>query len=185
MTDTAQTVPSRSLIREWIASRWSTLRMVLLGTASYPLVFAACWRFWPEMAPLNAPVDRALLALQLSVLPAAVLSLCVFMCLRLLDTPGAENILAGEESHRWKLNARVLQNSLEQAAMFVPILIGLAIRIDPGHVRALPILVAIWTAGRLLFWLGIHRKLEWRAIGFDWTYYSSFVGLGWFVWTLF
>lgn len=172
-------------LQQWVSARWSTLRMILVGSLSYPIVFFACWKLWPEVAPIAAPVDRVLFALQLCVAPAAILFWRIFACMRLMDTPGAENPFAGAESHKWKLNSRVLQNTLEQAAIFIPVLLGLAVRLNPAHLKLLPILVTIWCVGRVLFWAGIHKDLTWRAVGFDWTFYSSGLGLGWFVFTLF
>lgn len=169
----------------WVKPRQSTFRMVLLGTLSYPVVFALCWELWPALQPIQSATDRVLLALQLCVAPAAMLACCVFCCLRLLDTPSAENPLAGAESVRWKIDARVLQNTVEQALIFVPLLLALAIRIEPEQVRLLPVLVAIWMAGRVLFWIGFRRDFPLRAVGFDWTFYTSLLALAWFVATLF
>lgn len=177
--------PASYALHDWIRPRLPTLRMIGVGTLSWTIAIAAAWRFWPAVTPLTEPVDRVLLAVELLVPVAAFLFLSVLTCMRLLDTAEAENPLLGAESARWKINARVLQNSVEQAAIFAPTLLGLAVRIDPVHTKLLPILTTLWVVGRVLFWIGFHVSLPARAVGFDWTYYTAALGLVWFASTFF
>ena len=174
-----------SAISEWVAPRAPVLRAIALGFGSWPVAAGAAWVLWPDVTPIEAPVDRALLALQLAAIPAVVLQLMLQSLWRLLDTNKAEDPLAGAESRRWKINARVFQNTIEQTLLFVPVLVALAIRLPPELTRVLPILVALWTAGRLMFWAGYHVALHWRAPGMDWTTATCTAALLLLVWTLF
>jgi hypothetical protein len=169
----------------WMMPRLPMIRMIAVGSVTYPVAFLACWSLWPDTAAIAAPGDRLSLALQLAVAPAAVLFAMVMSLMRLFDTDRAEDPFAGAESHGFKINARVLQNSIEQAALFVPVLVGLSLRVAPERVKILPILTALWCVGRLLFWIGYRIKLEYRALGFDWTVYSTTIAFGWFAATLF
>jgi MAPEG family len=173
-----------SAFGEWLRARARTLRLIGVGTLTWPLAVAALWKLWPEMAPLSTREARLELALELCVAPAALLFLMVAACFRLFDKPGVENPFAGLESERFKINARVLSNTLEQTALFVPVFVALSLRIAPLHTRALPALMALWCLSRVLFWIGIHIDLAWRALGFDWTFYTAALALGWFVATL-
>jgi hypothetical protein len=82
---------------------------------------------------------------------------------------------AGKESRRWKVNQRVLQNTIEQAFIFLPALVALALRVEARHLAVVPIAVALWCAGRVLFWVGYHKSPVWRAPGFDWTINTTFL----------
>ena len=104
---------------------------------------------------------------------------------RITEAPAAEDPFANAESRRWRINQRVYTNTLEQALIFVPVYLGLAIRMAPEHVHMLPAMMAVWCTGRILFWIGFHRTLYARAIGMDWTTVTTFVAAGWFIATLF
>ncbi len=108
----------------------------------------------------------------------------VCACFRLFDTPSAEDPFLGSESQRFRINQRVLSNTIEQFLVFVPLVLALAPRLPVGQVKLLPIAVTAWCLGRLMFWIGYHVAPHWRAPGFDWTINTSFLLAGWFVYTL-
>lgn len=161
-----------------------TLRVVAVGMSTAPLAFAGLWWLLPQVPPMAAPSDRLQFALQLCAGPSLVAFLILFGCFRLLDTEEAEDPFAGGESRGWKINQRVLQNTVEQSLMFLPAFLALSIRLEPEHVRALPVCMSLWCLGRLLFWAGYRRALPLRAIGFDWSLVATTVTLGWLGYTL-
>ena len=152
--------------------RRGTLVGIGIGTTTWALAFCAAWRFWPPAPPTTAE-ERIALALQLLALPAIVLLLMICACFRLFDTARAEDPLAGAESPRFRINQRVLTNTLEQGAVFVLLVLALATRLPADQMKLLPIAVTIWCAGRLMFWAGYHIAPHWRAPGLDWTFYTS------------
>lgn len=161
------------------------LRAITVGYVSWGVAAALAFALWPEMNPVHDPAERLALAAELAVAPAFFSLLVVLACMRLFDRAEAEDPFSNAESQRWKINQRVLQNTVEQALLFLPALFGLAVRIDERHLRVLPVAVALWCSGRVLFWLGYHRSGVWRAPGFDWTLNSTLLVLGWFVATWF
>jgi hypothetical protein len=169
----------------WLKPRLPTLRAMAVGAVTWPPALAACWMLWPDVAEVRSVDERLGLALQLCVGPAVVLFVMCMQCMRLFDNDGAEDPFAGAESMQLKINARVFANSLEQAALFMPLLVGLALRVAPEHTKILPISVALWCFGRVAFWIGYRIKIEWRSPGFDWTFLTTTLLLGWFVVTLF
>jgi hypothetical protein len=173
------------VINEWIVARRTSLAWIALGVFSWPVAFAATWFAWPAVAPREAPIDRLALVLQLAAVPSIVLFLMLQSQWRVLDAPGAENPFAGAESRRYKVNARVFQNTLEQTLMFVPVLVALGLRIAPDRMNVLAILVAVWTAGRLLFWGGYHMGIAQRSIGMDWTILTLTTTVVWYASTWF
>ena len=171
-------------LASWISARRQTLTSIVVGTLSWIAAFAIGWRLWPDGPELATAGDRLVYAVQLLAGVSVIVLLMVSACFRVFDTPAAEDPFANEESPGWKVHQRVLQNTVEQALIFVPALLALAIRIEPRHTRALAVLTALWVAGRLLFWIGYRIKPVLRGPGFEWTLFSSLTALGWFASTL-
>lgn len=171
-------------LRDWYHPRRRVLAWIGAGYTSFFLVFALVHTFAPRLAPIDGQVDRLLLALQLAAGPAAVVMLVLQGLWRVTDTVEAEDPLSGRESRRFKVNQRVMNNTLEQAAIFVPMFVAVAVRADPAHVYLLPMLMGTWCAGRLLFWGGYHVEPVWRAIGMDWTTCVAMLTAAWLVLTL-
>lgn len=70
----------------------------------------------------------------------------------------------------------ILQNTLEQVALAVPIHVALAVLI----VSSVPLIVALaalFAVGRFLFWIGYANGARSRAFGFALTFYPSVAGL--------
>jgi hypothetical protein len=172
---------SSPLLR-WLHERRATLKGIAIGSATWPVALAAAWSWWPH--PRTDVVDRVAYALQLTAAPALLLLLMIAACLRLFDTAGAEDPSRGAESRRFKLNQRVLTNTLEQLAAFALLLLALAPRLPASQLKVLPIAVTLWCSGRVMFWIGYHIAPHWRAPGFDWTYYTAVLLAGWFLYTL-
>ena len=167
----------------WLAPRKETLVTIAVGTVSYVVALWIAWRAWPEVAPIASAGERVAYAAELLVAVAVVVLLMVSSCFRTFDTAEAQDPLVGAESPRWRVNQRVLQNTVEQSMIFVPALLALAARVEPSQVRVLPVLTALWCAGRLLFWAGYRIRPALRGPGFEWTLYTSVLALGWFAWT--
>ena len=166
-------------------TRKAAYRWIAAGLTSAVLANALAWLYWPRSEPLDQPVDRLLLALQCCAGVGFVALAMLQGLWRLPDGPGAEDPFANAESRAWKINQRVFTNTVEQALIFVPVFIGLSIRMQPQHAFMLPALMTTWCAGRLLFWAGYRYSLHARAIGMDWTTVTTMVAAFWFVTTLF
>lgn len=165
-------------------SRRGAFRWIAAGLATAVLANALAWQYWPRIAPLSDPVDRLLLAVQCCAGIGLVALVMMQGLWRLPDAPGAEDPFANRESRGWKINQRVYTNTLEQALIFVPIYLALAIRMPAERVYMLPALMTLWCAGRLLFWAGYRYRLNARAIGMDWTTVTVVFAAGWLVATL-
>ncbi len=90
------------------------------------------------------------------------------------DIAGSGSGTATEEVARAKA---VLQNTLEQVVLAVPVHVGLALLVA----SSMPLIVAfaaLFGIGRLLFWTGYAKGAESRAFGFALTFYPSLAGLG-------
>lgn len=151
-------------------TRAATVRAILIGYSTFTLAYAAGWFLFPrEPFAAQTGTETVLLALRWLALPGLFLFAVMQSLFRLLDTPDAEDPFAGKESRRFQVNQRVMTNSIEQLAMFAPLLLALATVVEAEHAFLIPLHVCLWTSGRVLFWIGYHVSLSWRAPGFDWT----------------
>ncbi len=74
--------------------------------------------------------------------------------------------LAGAESPAIKVDLRYLQHTLEQLALFLPGLLGLAYYCDGSRsIHAVTATAILGIVGRWAFWIGYHRGSEWRGLG--------------------
>jgi hypothetical protein len=167
----------------WFRERRATLLGIAVGTSSWLAAFCISWLLWPASRPVPSD-ERISYALGLLAGPATLILLMICSCFRLFDTPRAEDPLLGAESQRFKINQRVLTNTVEQCAAFSPLVLALAVRPPPAQQKLLPIAVTIWCAGRMMFWIGYHVRPHWRAPGFDWTFYTTALLAGWYVYSL-
>jgi hypothetical protein len=169
-----------------LAVRKLTGRWIAIGWCSFAVVMTVAWLLVPRLEPIAAPLDRLLLALQLTAGPGVVLLLILQGLWRMQDTLEAEaDTLAGKESRRFKINQRVMSNTIEQALIFVPIYVAFAVRMDPEQVFWLPLLMGTWCLARLMFWLGYRLAPHYRAPGMDWTAGTALVTVVLLVMTFF
>jgi hypothetical protein len=70
----------------------------------------------------------------------------------------------------------ILQNTLEQVVLAIPVYIGLAVTFDRSMV-AIAATTGLFSAGRALFWAGYAEGAAGRAFGFALTFYPSVAGL--------
>ena len=157
------------------------MRGIVLGNAIGLLVYAAAYFACPAPHVADSTDARIAFALWLCAAPALLVYTAFFSCLRLRDSAEAVNPLLGGETLRWKVNQRVLTNSVEQAAIFIPVLVALATRVDAAHVQLLPISVGSWVAARIAFWIGYRRSPSWRSPGMAWTHSTTLLTIAWLV----
>lgn len=74
--------------------------------------------------------------------------------------------LSGFETPRLRVNQRYLQNTLEQTAVFIPALFGLAAYSpSAASMRSVEATTVVWILARFAFWLGYHRSAAMRGLG--------------------
>lgn len=66
----------------------------------------------------------------------------------------------------------ILRNTLEQAALAIPVHLALAVR-TPDATPLILALIGLFSLGRLLFWIGYGKGAEARALGFGLTFYPT------------
>jgi MAPEG family len=158
--------------------RWVAVSVAVYVTAG----LLALW-LWPAPAVPASAADRVVAALLYLRWPALLLLAMVFCLFRLFDTEAAFDALADGESRRFRINHRVLQNSVEQFAIFAPAVLALAgLATTQDTWTLVQIAVTFFTLGRLLFWIGYHVTADARAVGFNMTISTTAIVLATVFW---
>jgi hypothetical protein len=135
---------------------------------------------WPVLPVLPGVADRIGFALRCDLLVviwlvAAVAAVARGRFFSAADIGGAG---FGSPGARIAVASAVLQNTLEQAALAVTVHLGLASVLRGREMVLVPLLVGLFCAGRLAFWIGYRHGAGGRALGFGLTFYPSVLGLG-------
>ncbi|MCO4747382.1 MAG: MAPEG family protein [Proteobacteria bacterium] len=120
-----------------------------------------------------------------ALVPGAAVLATVCSCMRLFDTVHAMDPLTQSESTFYRINNRVLTNTVEQALIFLPVLLALGLLLDPSLFRVLPVLTAVWGVSRAIFWVAYQLHAPARSLGMVPTLTTSVVAYGLVAYTLF
>ncbi|NUP13446.1 MAG: hypothetical protein HOW73_46000 [Polyangiaceae bacterium] len=162
------------------STRWPTRRhlrtltWIGAGSVFFAVVAGASYVFWPASPP---PADSAARIVAVAVhlkWPAAIALLMVMSLFRIFYDEATLDPLAGRESPRHRINQRVLSNTVEHLVFFIPAVAALAAGADtPATWRLVPMAIALFCIGRLLFWAGYHVSPNARAFGFNLSFSTS------------
>jgi hypothetical protein len=153
-------------------SSWRRERVAgIAAIAIASTVAASLWfgiRYWaPAIAGMDDIGARMVFALKCSCLAAlfCLVTGVEAVAHERLQSP-AFDPLADYASRRFAVNQRYLQNTLEQYAVFVTALFGLAAYCPDGDaMRAVLATTVTWILARFAFWIGYHRSAAMRGLG--------------------
>jgi uncharacterized membrane protein YecN with MAPEG domain len=132
-------------------SIWWTALSVFIGV---PLL-----HFYVVPPPaIETMADRLALAARCSAIAMVPYFLVFLRMMSWRFYQGAHDPTTHVESPALKIEARVLQNHLEQLVGFALILFGLSTTIGREHLQLLPITTGVFVIARLIYWRGYHRK---------------------------
>lgn len=144
--------------------------LMLAGLVALPVavgVWCALYFLLPPIPGMDEPYDRLIHALNwcgIAVLLTFLTGINAVAHERLF-TPAIDP-LAGRETRRLRINARYLQHTLEQLALFVPALLLLSQYMADGHqMRAVVATAVVWMLARFAFWVGYHVSPSLRTPG--------------------
>lgn len=153
-------------------------KIVATGAASG--VAAMLLSTWLLYTALPSPTDVVhqvdAIAYALRWLPFAALPL-----LAMIVTVGNARALGpaidptlGVEDQTMRTNIRVVDNTLQQFALFAAGSLGLAASLDPMRVKIVGAAAIVFAAARIAFWIGYRIHPLYRAAGFAATAYLNF-----------
>ena len=130
---------------------------------------------WPHFSSQTTIVSRLNLAALAALAPASVLFVCIArLAKHRFSTPqDIQGSALSEGTERAKLLQTLLQNTLEQAVLTIPVYFAAAL-VFPASLLSLVVAAAVlFVFGRILFFLGYAGGASSRAIGFALTFYPS------------
>lgn len=141
------------------------------------ILVSAAWLHWGAAFPYPL-ADRLIVMARADVFVVCWLAAAIgnVARLRFFSVDDIAGSGAATATANMRRASAVLQNTLEQVALAVPIHAALAILIATSA----PLIVALATffaIGRLLFWIGYANGARSRAFGFALTFYPSIAGL--------
>ncbi|MFN3676813.1 MAG: MAPEG family protein [Sphingomonas pseudosanguinis] len=148
-----------------------------MGAALFVVILTliVSWSF----APVLSPTDRVLRAVAAATVAALWLAATIGHVAALrFESPADIDAAAGGggDSPRIAIAQAVLRNTLEQVVLAVPAYIALAWVVE-GSGAMVPMLAALFSIGRTLFWANYARGAVARAFGFALGFYSSVAAL--------
>ncbi len=132
-----------------------------------------------------APADDAfVLAAQLIAVPGALVLLLSVCVMAARGLTGAYNPLDDPEPRLFRKSQRILANTVEQTAAFVPLLLALGATLPAADSGALPALTVVFVASRILYAIGYLIHPMGRGFGMSATATVSAGIAGFLVWTI-
>ena len=132
-----------------------------------------------SIAPVLSPTDRVLRAVAAATVAALWLAAAIghVAALRFESPANIDAAASGSgDSPRVVIAQAVLRNTLEQVVLAIPAYLALAWVVE-GSGAMVPMLAALFSVGRTLFWANYARGAAARAFGFALTFYSSVAAL--------
>lgn len=146
--------------------------------AALALVLLTLLTSWSLGHPLSA-TDRVLRAVAAATVAALWLAVAIGHVAALrFQSPADIDAAAGgnADSPRLAIAQAVLRNTLEQVVLAIPAYLALAWVVE-GSGAMIPMLAALFSVGRTLFWANYTRGAAARAFGFALGFCSSVAGL--------
>lgn len=160
--------------------------LIVLQITLVVVICILAYQHGPDAAP--QPRDSSLegrlafLAIWLLVPALAVFACTLITMLFRLFSRDAIDGTRRPQSRFLEINLRVTQNTVEQAFLAGLAWLGLTFALPQSQLSLIPVLAALFAAGRLLFWVGYQIDPVWRAIGFGLTALPTAVALLWLAW---
>ena len=158
----------------------STQKGVARGMAAAVVFAVAVFAFayflqWPNFPSQTSVVLRLKLAAWAALAPAAALFVCIArLAKHRFTTPqDIHGSALTEGTERAKLLQALLQNTLEQAVLAIPVYLATALVFPPRLLPLVAAAAALFVVGRIAFFRGYAAGAPSRAAGFGLTFYPS------------
>jgi hypothetical protein len=157
-------------------TQYGVARGMALALLTAIALFAFCATYVSGVWEIGSDfTSRATLASWVILLPAAMLCVCIARLAkhRFFTPEDIHGSALTSGTDKAKLLQALLQNTLEQAAIALPIYIAAAIIVPPHLLSLVPAAGALFVVGRMFFFGGYQKGAPSRAYGFALTFYPT------------
>ena len=146
------------------------------GVAAMLIALAGLYLLWPN-GPAMPDVGRRLAyALQANAVAALPLLLSIMAVGNNRFLTEAIDPTLQKEDAATRINARVVDNTLQQFVLFFAATMALSVTLAESHLKIIPASAIVFVAARIAFWIGYRIHPLYRAPGMAATGYLN-VGL--------
>lgn len=156
------------------------IRGALAAVVACILVVLVAWYSGDALVTrADDPMARLALALwlDLAVLFCLVVAIGRVANARFASAEDISAAVAPTESPAVRAHRAVLQNTLEQVVLALPVHLALALLLPPGRMAVIAALVLLFVAGRFAFTIGYARGGPGRTFGFGLTFFPTAAAL--------
>lgn len=158
---------------------------MVLGTAIVGSFFYLFYFIYPFPVPVvSETIDKFFFALEWNILPVAMLVFGFMIVAMQRFFSDAIDPISGIESESLMINCRYVDNTLQQAFVFLVVSLLLSLRLEGEMMKIIPLLSISFVLGRLLFWIGYHVNPLLRAPGMFINELVNYIPLGYIIYTL-
>ena len=152
------------------------------GVAAMLLSMVILYRLLPHAAPYAGLADRLAYAAVANAFASLPLLAAIGAVGNARAMSEAIDPTLSKESPALIVNGRVVDNTLQQFALFAAATLALSVNLEPAQLHVIAAAVIVFVAARLLFWIGYRIDPLYRAFGFAATIYLNLGLLGAALW---
>ena len=161
-------------------------KTVAVGAASGGVAMIASllalYNLWPGRSDLGDVAGRLAYALQADAFAVLPLLIAIMAVGNNRFLSEAIDPTLGKESLATRVNGRVVDNTLQQYAVFLIATLALGVNLTSDQMRIIPAAVIVFVTARIAFWVGYRIHPLHRAFGMAATGYLNLGLLGGALW---
>ena len=152
------------------------------GVATMLASVASIYQLWPSNPGLADVGDRLAFALQANAFAVIPLLLGIITVGNARFTGEAIDPTLGKETAAMQINGRVVENTLQQFALFLVATMALSAKLTSVQMAIIPAAAIVFVIARIAFWIGYRIHPLYRACGMAATVYLNIGLLGFALW---
>ena len=157
--------------------KWVTMEFAA-GTGVCAVIYYTVRNIPLDPETLLTPQDRLVFALRWLFISSLPILFAVLGVLNVRGTTKAINPIDGNAEHLVELPNRILRNHIEQFSLHALGVLALTTYLDENCMSDIPVLVAMFFIGRILFTIGYISSPDNRGFGFFITFMPTLVTYG-------
>lgn len=152
------------------------------GVAAMIAAVSAIYHLWPVNAALTDSSSRIAYALQANAFAVVPLLIGIIAVGNERFLSEAIDPTLNKEGKATKVNGRVVDNTLQQFALFSTGTLALSVNLTAEQMRTIPAAVVVFIVARIAFWVGYRIDPLYRAFGMAATGYLNVGLLAFAIW---